>query len=97
MEIDFVTPIDASVVLIEVKAKSGNAKSANTILKNKEQYGVSRCIKLSANNIGQDGDPITPQGDADIAKSRRNMPERITIPYYMGFLLRNSSEITEVH
>ena len=38
-------------MLVEVKATNGNAKSANTVLKNKDQYGVNRCIKLSANNV----------------------------------------------
>ena len=59
LEIDFITPIDAEVTLVEVKAKNGNAKSANTVLKNKDQYGVNRCIKLSANNVGQEGEKLT--------------------------------------
>ncbi|MCR5517145.1 MAG: ATP-binding protein [Lachnospiraceae bacterium] len=59
LEIDFVTSIDMEPTLIEVKATSGNTKSANTILKNKSQYGVSRCIKLSGNNVGIEGDKIT--------------------------------------
>ena len=68
LEIDFITPLDAEVTLVEVKATNGNAKSANTVLKNKDQYGVNRCIKLSANNVGQVG-------------------EKLTLPYYMIFLL----------
>lgn len=56
-------------MLVEVKATNGNAKSVNTVLKNKEQYGVNRCIKLSANNVGQVG-------------------EKLTLPYYMVFLLK---------
>ncbi|HBZ52969.1 MAG TPA: ATP/GTP-binding protein [Eubacterium sp.] len=59
LEIDFVTSIDMEPTLIEVKATSGNTKSANTILKNKSQYGVSRCIKFSGNNVGIEGDKIT--------------------------------------
>ena len=59
LEIDFITPIDAEVTLVEVKATNGNAKSANTVLKNKDQYGVNRCIKLSSNNVGQVGEKLT--------------------------------------
>ncbi len=59
LEIDFITSVDAEVSLVEVKAQTGNAKSANTILKNKEQYGVSKCIKLSANNVGEEGKKLT--------------------------------------
>lgn len=69
LEIDFISTIDGEVSLVEVKATNGNAKSANTVLKNKEQYGVNRCIKLSANNVGQEG-------------------EKLTIPYYMVFMLK---------
>jgi len=69
LEIDFITPIDAEVTLVEAKATNGNAKSANTVLKNKDRYGVNRCIKLSSNNVGQVG-------------------EKLTLPYYMVFLLK---------
>ncbi len=59
LEIDFISTIDGEISLVEVKATTGNAKSANTILKNKEQYGVNRCIKLSGNNVGQEGAKLT--------------------------------------
>ena len=59
MEIDFIAIIENEITLIEVKAVTGNAKSANTILKNRQQYGVSRCIKLSANNVGTTGGKLT--------------------------------------
>ena len=68
LEIDFITLYEDEISLVEVKATTGNTKSANTILKNKEQYHVNLCIKLSDNNIGQEG-------------------EKITIPYYLAFLL----------
>ncbi len=61
--------MDSETAIIEVKAVTGNTKSANTILKNKSIYGINRCFKLSANNIGV----------AD---------KKITIPYYMAYLLR---------
>ncbi len=69
LEIDFITSINAEAALIEVKATTGNTKSANTILKNKSRYGVHQCIKLSENNVGKEA-------------------EKLTIPYYMVYLLR---------
>ena len=68
LEIDFISTVDDELSLIEVKATTGNAKSANTVLKNQAQYGVNKCIKLSANNVGREG-------------------VKLTIPYYMAFLL----------
>ena len=59
LEIDFITTFDGEITLVEVKAKNGNAKSVNTVLKNKDQYGVNRCIKLSANNVGQEVQKLT--------------------------------------
>lgn len=67
LEIDFVTKVKDEIALIEVKATTGNTKSANTVLKS-PQYDVNICYKLSENNIG-----IT--------------ENKITIPYYMAFLL----------
>ncbi len=59
LEIDFIMTFDGEITLVEVKAKNGNAKSVNTVLKNKDQYGVNRCIKLSANNVGQEAQKLT--------------------------------------
>lgn len=59
LEIDFITSINAEVTLVEVKATTGNTKSANTILKNKSQYGVNKCVKLSENNVGQEAEKMT--------------------------------------
>ena len=59
LEIDFITSYDGEVTLVEVKATTGNTKSANTILKNKAWYGVDRCVKLSENNVGADGEKLT--------------------------------------
>ena len=59
LEIDFITTIETETALIEVKATTGNTKSANTILKNKDQYGVNRLIKLSENNVGLEGEKLT--------------------------------------
>ena len=69
LEIDFVTRYKGGATLIEVKATSGNAKSAKTILSHPEKYHVSGVIKLGNYNVGRN-DRI------------------LTIPLYMGFLLR---------
>lgn len=59
LEIDFITSFNFEPALIEVKATTGNTKSSNTVLKNKDQYGVNLCIKLSENNIGRKGEKMT--------------------------------------
>lgn len=59
LEIDFITIYHGEPVLVEVKAKNGNTKSANTVLKNKDQYGVNLCIKFGENNIGFEGQKLT--------------------------------------
>ncbi len=59
LEIDFITKYKGETTLIEVKASTGNTKSSNTILKNKELYGVNFCIKLSENNVGLEGEKLT--------------------------------------
>ena len=59
LEIDFVTKDKDEITLIEVKASTGNTKSAKTILKNKDVYNAEKCIKLSENNIGAVEDLIT--------------------------------------
>lgn len=51
LEIDFVSKINNDISLIEVKATTGNTKSAKTVLRN-SQYDVNICYKLSENNIG---------------------------------------------
>jgi hypothetical protein len=58
LEIDFVTKVAGKTALIEVKATTGNTKSADTVLKN-PQYEVDICYKLSENNIGVSGNKIT--------------------------------------
>ena len=58
LEIDLVTKIAGELALIEVKATTGNTKSADTVLKN-PQYEVETCYKLSENNIGVKGNKIT--------------------------------------
>lgn len=59
LEVDFVTKESDEITLIEVKATTGNTKSAKTVLKNKDVYNASKCIKLSEKNVGISGDIIT--------------------------------------
>ena len=51
LEIDFVESIRGELAIIEVKATSGRAKSAKTVLNN-DNYAAKVCYKLSENNIG---------------------------------------------
>lgn len=59
LEIDFVTKYKGEIVLIEVKATSGNTKSANTILNNYSTYNVNKCIKFGEYNIGESDNKLT--------------------------------------
>lgn len=53
LEIDFITEYNSKPVLVEVKARNGQAKSAKEILENKEKYNINTLIKLTANNISR--------------------------------------------
>ena len=53
LEIDFITEYNSKAVLVEVKARSGQAKSAKEILENKEKYNINTLIKLTANNVSR--------------------------------------------
>ena len=46
-------------VILEVKAKSGKAKSMTTVLKNKDAYHVKNAIKLGQYNVGREGEVLT--------------------------------------
>lgn len=37
----------------------GNIKAANTVLKNKSQYGVNICIKFGDCNVGLEGEKLS--------------------------------------
>lgn len=58
LEIDFLLQTMDEVILGEVKAKNGNAKSAKTLLKDSAN-GISHCIKFSSSNLGYDGTYLT--------------------------------------
>lgn len=59
LEVDFVIRWRGQAVLVEVKATTGNAKSAKTILNHPEKYHVSQCLKLGDYNIGRSGQILT--------------------------------------
>lgn len=59
LEIDFLVRFKGECVLIEIKAKSGKAKSMSSILKNKHIYHVNSGIKLGQYNVGREGDILT--------------------------------------
>lgn len=59
LEIDFLVRFKGECVLVEIKAKTGKAKSMSTVLKNKHVYHVNSGIKLGQYNVGREGDVLT--------------------------------------
>lgn len=59
LEIDFVIRYKGECTLVEVKASTGNTKSAKTILKHPEKYHVNNAIKLGDYNVGRAGQTLT--------------------------------------
>ena len=59
LEVDFVMRYKGEAVLLEVKARTGNAKSTKTILNHPEKYHVHSAIKLGDYNIGRQGQLLT--------------------------------------
>ena len=59
LEIDFLVRLKGECVIVEVKAKTGKAKSMSTVLKNKQIYHVNNGIKLGQYNVGREGDLLT--------------------------------------
>ena len=53
LELDFLVRYKGECVVLEVKAKSGKAKSLKTVLKNKNVYHVNHAIKLGKYNVGR--------------------------------------------
>lgn len=51
LEIDFITSLFNEAYLLEVKSKSGNVKSAKTVLDN-PNYNVEKLLKLTSQNFG---------------------------------------------
>ena len=59
LEIDFVIRWRGKCTLLEVKAATGNVKSAKTILNHPEKYHVDQCIKLGDYNVGRSEKVLT--------------------------------------
>lgn len=59
LELDFLIRFKGECVILEVKAKSGKAKSMTTVLKNKDVYHVNHAIKLGQYNVGREGEILT--------------------------------------
>ena len=59
LEVDFVIRYKGECTLVEVKASSGNTKSAKTILAHPEKYHVNSAIKLGDYNVGRSGEILT--------------------------------------
>lgn len=59
LEVDFLMRYKGECVLMECKARTGNAKSTQTILKHPEKYHVNHAIKCGDYNVGRDGALLT--------------------------------------
>ncbi|MBQ9077208.1 MAG: ATP-binding protein [Muribaculaceae bacterium] len=59
LELDFLVRYRGECVILEVKAKSGRAKSMKTVLNNKNVYHINNAIKLGKYNVGREGDVLT--------------------------------------
>ncbi len=59
LELDFLVRFKGECVILEVKAKTGKAKSMTTVLKNKDIYHVKNAIKLGQYNVGREGNILT--------------------------------------
>ena len=59
LELDFLIRFKGECVILEVKAKTGKAKSMTTVLKNKNVYHVNNAIKLGQYNVGREGEILT--------------------------------------
>ena len=59
IELDFLIRHQGACVVIECKARSGNAKSLQTVLKHPEKYNVHNAFKFGDYNIGRSGNVLT--------------------------------------
>jgi len=59
LELDFVIRYAGECTPVECKARSGNAKSLQTVLKHPEHYHVYHALKLGDYNVGRDGALLT--------------------------------------
>ncbi len=59
LEIDFVIAYQGFPYLVEVKSRTGNAKSSKTIMKHPEHYGQTKLLKIGDYQMGENGDILT--------------------------------------
>lgn len=59
LELDFLIRYKGECIPVECKARSGRAKSLQTVLKHPEHYHISHAIKLGDYNIGREGVLLT--------------------------------------
>lgn len=59
LELDFVIRYKGECVPLECKARTGNAKSIKTVLKNKFVYHVNQALKLGDYNVGRSDNLLT--------------------------------------
>lgn len=59
LELDFVMRYKGECYPIECKARTGNAKSLQTVLKHPEHYHVNQAIKVGDYNVGRNGPVLT--------------------------------------
>lgn len=59
VELDFLIRYKGECVPIECKARTGNAKSLKTVMKNEEKYHVMHAVKLGDYNVGREEKLLT--------------------------------------
>ena len=59
LELDFLVRYQGECVPLEVKARSGKAKSLSTVLKHPDHYHVTHAIKFGNYNVGREGPLLT--------------------------------------
>ena len=59
LELDFLIRYRGECCPVECKARTGNAKSLQTVLKNPDHYHVCHAIKLGDYNVGRNGQVLT--------------------------------------
>ena len=59
LELDFLIRYRGECCPVECKARTGNAKSLQTVMKNPDHYHVSHAIKLGDYNVGVNGQMLT--------------------------------------
>ena len=59
VELDFLIRYKGECYPVECKARGGNAKSLQTVMKHPEHYHIHKAIKLGDYQIGRNGNVLT--------------------------------------